>query len=175
MDDSSRALAQKGQRRTVVLHAVLASGAADFETAPGRDEYGDGDEGALLHEQAFNEYVDVNFDDAGAEVRSLDQRCTTRFTNANTGHASSEHGTHASRACSHFPCLPMCAGQNFALIHCRRLLRADEEEGQLVPALALTWPCMRGSTPAGTFAEPGKFSERSRVITMYSNKSIAAW
>ena len=31
-------------------------------------------DGAALHEEAFNEYVDGNFDDAGAEVISLDQR-----------------------------------------------------------------------------------------------------
>ena len=73
-DDRDYALADKKQRRTVQLHAVLASGAADFEAAPGREDFGDDDEGALLHEERFNEYIDGNFDDAGAEVRSLDQR-----------------------------------------------------------------------------------------------------
>ena len=56
------------------VHSVLASGAADFEAAPGRDEFTNDEMGALLHEQRFNEYVDGTFDDAGAEVRSLDQR-----------------------------------------------------------------------------------------------------
>ena len=73
-DDRDYALADKKQRRTVLLHEVLASGAADFEAAPGREDFGDDDEGALLHEERFNEYIDGNFDDAGAEVRSLDQR-----------------------------------------------------------------------------------------------------
>jgi len=73
-DDQRRALAEKTQRRTVHLHAVLASGAADFEAAPGRELFGDDEAGADAQEAAFNEYIDGNFDDAGAEVRSLDQR-----------------------------------------------------------------------------------------------------
>jgi hypothetical protein len=73
-DDQRRALAEKTQRRTVHLHAVLASGAAEFDAAPGREDYADDEDGAALHEEAFNEYVDGNFDDAGAEVISLDQR-----------------------------------------------------------------------------------------------------
>ena len=73
-DDQRRALAEKTQRRTVHLHAVLASGAADFEAAPGRELFGDDEAGADVQEAAFNEYIDGNFDDAGAEVRSLDQR-----------------------------------------------------------------------------------------------------
>ena len=68
-DDRRKSLAQKKQRRTVHVHSVLASGAADFEEAPGRDEFADDETGALLHEQSFHEYVDGNFDDAGAEVR----------------------------------------------------------------------------------------------------------
>ena len=55
-------------------HAVMASGAADFEAAPGRELFREGEAGAEEHERAFNEYIDGNFDDAGAEVRSLDQR-----------------------------------------------------------------------------------------------------
>ena len=44
-DEERHSLAQKTQRRTVHLHAVLASGAADFEAAPGRDEYDDDEKG----------------------------------------------------------------------------------------------------------------------------------
>lgn len=73
-DDARHGLAQKTQRRTVHLNSVLASGAVDFDEAPGREEFDVGEEGALLHEERFNEYIDGNFDDAGAEVRSLDQR-----------------------------------------------------------------------------------------------------
>ena len=73
-DDARRSLAEKTQRRTVHLNAVLASGTADFEAAPSRASFADGEMGALLHEERFNDYVDGNFDDAGAEVRSLDQR-----------------------------------------------------------------------------------------------------
>ena len=72
--DGRASLAEKKHRRTVHVHSVLASGAADFEAAPGRNEFAGDEIGALLHEQRFNEYVDGNFDDAGAEVRSLDQR-----------------------------------------------------------------------------------------------------
>ena len=68
------ALAENEQRRTMHLHAVLASGAADFEAAPRREDYEDDEAGAERHEQLFNEYIDGNFDDAGAEVRTLDQR-----------------------------------------------------------------------------------------------------
>ena len=56
------------------MHALLACGPADFEEAPGREEFDKGEEGANEHEQRFNEYVDREFDDAGAEVRSLYQR-----------------------------------------------------------------------------------------------------
>ena len=73
-DDRRRSLAEKKQRRTVHLHAVMASGAAYFEAAPGRELFREGEAGAEEHERAFNEYIDGNFDDAGAEVRSLDQR-----------------------------------------------------------------------------------------------------
>ena len=52
----------------------MASGTADFEAAPGRELFREGEAGAEEHERAFNEYIDGNFDDAGAEVRSLDQR-----------------------------------------------------------------------------------------------------
>ena len=71
-DDARRSLAEKTQRRTVHLNAVLASGTADFEAAPSRESFADGETGALLHEERFNDYVDGNFDDAGAEVRSLE-------------------------------------------------------------------------------------------------------
>ena len=62
-EDWRRSLADKKHRRTVHLHAVLASGAADFEAVPGREQYGDDAAEAERHEQAFNDYVDGNFDD----------------------------------------------------------------------------------------------------------------
>ena len=37
-------------------------------------KYEDGEAGADQHENDVNEYVDRDFDDAGTEVRSLDQR-----------------------------------------------------------------------------------------------------
>ena len=73
-DDQRRALAEKTQLRTVHVNAVQASGAADFDATPGRELFGDGEAGAAAQEAAFNEFIDGNFDDAGAEVRSLDQR-----------------------------------------------------------------------------------------------------
>ena len=73
-DDQRRSLSEKKQRRTVHVHAVMASGASDFEAAPGRELFGDDEAGAEEQERLFNEYVDGNFDDAGAEVRTLDQR-----------------------------------------------------------------------------------------------------
>ena len=72
--DERCGLAEKKGRRTVQLNALLACGAADFEEAPGREDFDEGEEGAEDHEARFNEYVDREFDDAGAEVRSLDQR-----------------------------------------------------------------------------------------------------
>ena len=65
-DDQRRALEEKSQRRNVHLHAVLASGAADFDAAPGRELFGVDEAGAEAQEAAFLEYVDGNFDDAGA-------------------------------------------------------------------------------------------------------------
>ena len=72
-DERYRLVEKKG-RRTVHLNAVLASGAADFDRAPGREQYEDGEAGADQQEKDCNAYVDRDFDDAGAEVRSLDQR-----------------------------------------------------------------------------------------------------
>eukprot|EP00966_Prymnesium_polylepis_P229758 5316139-Prymnesium_polylepis.1 len=65
---------QRSKAAGACMHALLACGPADFEEAPGREEFDKGEEGANEHEQRFNEYVDREFDDAGAEVRSLDQR-----------------------------------------------------------------------------------------------------
>ena len=73
--DRAQSLSSKGKwRRTVTVHALGPSGAADFDEAPSRPDFDQGDAGGDLHEQAFLEYVDGNFDDAGSEVRHLDQR-----------------------------------------------------------------------------------------------------
>ena len=69
--EAGRGLAEKQQRRTVHVNAVLASGAADFDAAPGREGYAEGEAGAQQHEQAFVEYVEGNFDDAGKNGRNL--------------------------------------------------------------------------------------------------------
>jgi len=74
-DGRRNCLSEKGwARRAVVVHSVGPSGAANFAEAPGRDGFALGDDGAQQHEEAFLEYVEGNFDDAGAEVRSLDYR-----------------------------------------------------------------------------------------------------
>ena len=74
-DDRAQCLAEKGwARRSVVLHALGPSGAGELTAAPGRETFALDADGAREHEEAFIEYADANFDDGGAEVRSLDQR-----------------------------------------------------------------------------------------------------
>ena len=50
------------------------SGAADFEAVPGREEYGAGEDGAAEWEKTMLEFAEDNFNDAGIELRSMDQR-----------------------------------------------------------------------------------------------------
>jgi hypothetical protein len=57
-----------------VRSAVEPSGAAVFEAVPGREEYDSGEEGAAEWEKSMLEFADGNFNDAGIEVRSMDQR-----------------------------------------------------------------------------------------------------
>jgi len=63
-------------RRTVHLHGLAPSGDAAFEAVEevGREAFLPGEQGAQDHEDAFLEFLSGNIDDAGAEVRSLDQR-----------------------------------------------------------------------------------------------------
>ena len=58
------------------LHGLAPSGDAAFEAVDevGREAFEPGEQGAQDHEDAFIEYLSGNIDDAGAEVRSLDQR-----------------------------------------------------------------------------------------------------
>ena len=66
-DERRKSLAEKGwARRSVVMH--------ELEAVPGREAYGAGDEGAARWAEDMLEYADDNFNDAGIEVRSLDQR-----------------------------------------------------------------------------------------------------
>ena len=77
-NERRNALLDKGWcRRAVAVHGVAASGNAVFEDVPGREEYALDELGAQQHEEAFVEYVEGNFDDAGAESRSLDYRDRT--------------------------------------------------------------------------------------------------
>ena len=61
-------------RRSVVVHGVSASGADALEEVPGREEFEDGDAGEAEWEAKMLEYASTKFNDAGTEVRSLDQR-----------------------------------------------------------------------------------------------------
>ena len=58
------------------LHGLAPSGDAAFEGVDEvrREAFEPGEQGAQDHEDAFIEYLSGNIDDAGAEVRSLDQR-----------------------------------------------------------------------------------------------------
>jgi len=74
-DDRRKSLGEKGwARRAVVVRAVEPSGAADFEAVPGREEYDLGEDGSAEWAKDMLEFADDNFNDAGNEVRSMDQR-----------------------------------------------------------------------------------------------------
>ena len=74
-DDRRKSLGEKGwARRAVVVRGVEPSGAADFEAVPGREEYDLGEDGSAAWAQDMLEFADDNFNDAGIEVRSMDQR-----------------------------------------------------------------------------------------------------
>ena len=49
-------------------------GRAELEELPGREEYGGDEDGALEWAAAALQFAEDNFNDNGAEVRSLDQR-----------------------------------------------------------------------------------------------------
>ena len=76
VDDGRRkSLADKGWcRRSVVVQAVGPSGASNLEKVPGREDYASDEAGALEWEAAALAFADVNFNDGGGEVRTLDQR-----------------------------------------------------------------------------------------------------
>ena len=68
-------MGEKGwARRAVVVRGVEPSGAADFEAVPGREEYDLDEDGSAAWAQDMLEFADDNFNDAGIEVRSMDQR-----------------------------------------------------------------------------------------------------
>ena len=72
-DERRKCLAEKGwARRSLVVHSVGASGAANLDALPGREDFGQGEGEAWL--AAAVGFVDDNFDDEGGEVRSMDQR-----------------------------------------------------------------------------------------------------
>ena len=72
-DDRRKCLAEKGwARRTVVVHGVGPSGAANLEQLPGREDFAADESEEWL--QATVKFVEDNFDGEGAEVRSMDQR-----------------------------------------------------------------------------------------------------
>ena len=75
-DDTRRkCLAEKGwARRSVIVHGVAPSGASNMEELPGREEFGVGNAGALQWMEAALDFAQENFNDAGAEERTLDQR-----------------------------------------------------------------------------------------------------
>ena len=74
-DGRHKSLAEKGwARRAVVVRGLGPCGGADLEELPGREEYGGDEDGALDWAAAALRFAEENFNDNGAEVRSLDQR-----------------------------------------------------------------------------------------------------
>ena len=74
-DDRRKCLADQGwARRSVVIRGVGGSGAANLEALPGREDYPAGDDGDAQWAEAMLQFQDDNFEGAGTEVRSMDQR-----------------------------------------------------------------------------------------------------
>ena len=74
-DERRKCLGEKGwARRSVVVHGVSASGAANLEDVPGREDFPAGADGDAEWEASALQFEDENFEDAGAEVRSMDVR-----------------------------------------------------------------------------------------------------
>ena len=72
-DERRKSLAEKGwARRAVVVRGVGPCGGADLEQLPGREEYGGDEDRALDWSAAALQFTEDNFNDNGAEVRSLD-------------------------------------------------------------------------------------------------------
>ena len=93
-DDTRRkCLAEKGwARRSVVVHGVAPSGASNMEELPGREEFGVGNAGALQWMEAALDFAQENFNDAGAEERTLDQRdCKVGLFGERVGHGKLLH------------------------------------------------------------------------------------
>ena len=74
-DERRKALAEKGwARRSVVVHGVGASGGGNLEELPGREDFGEDEDGAQNWAVAALQFAEETFKDDGAEVRSMDQR-----------------------------------------------------------------------------------------------------
>jgi len=72
-DERRKSLAEKGwARRSVAVHSVGASGAANLDELPGREDYGSSEHEEWM--QATVAFVDDNFGGEGSENRSMDQR-----------------------------------------------------------------------------------------------------
>ena len=74
-DEQRKCLADKcWARRTVVIRGVGGSGAANLEALPGREDFPAGEDGDEQWTEAMLLFEDENFEGAGTEVRSMDQR-----------------------------------------------------------------------------------------------------
>ena len=56
------------------VHGVGASGGGNLEELRGREEFGEDEDGAQNWAAAALQFAEENFNDDGAEVRSMDQR-----------------------------------------------------------------------------------------------------
>ena len=74
-EEQRKCLAEKGwARRSVVLRGVSGSGAANLEALPGREDFPAGADGEAEWAEALLVFEEANFEGAGNEVRSMDQR-----------------------------------------------------------------------------------------------------
>ena len=62
------------QSNNPAWHGVGASGGGNLEELPGREEFGEDEDGAQNWAAAALQFAEENFNDDGAEVRSMDQR-----------------------------------------------------------------------------------------------------
>ena len=74
-EEQRKCLAEKGwARRSVVIRGVGGSGAANLEALPGREDFPAGEDGDAEWAEALRLFEEENFEGAGIEVRSMDQR-----------------------------------------------------------------------------------------------------
>ena len=74
-DEQRKCLADKGwARRSIVIRGVSGSGAANLEELPGREDFPAGEDGKEQWAEAMLLFEEENFEGAGTEVRSQDQR-----------------------------------------------------------------------------------------------------